>query len=132
TDRDGGVDGATAARILAGCGTDAAANRSERVRRPRDEVGLFLASRRDELDVAPGIGGDGTPGLALDLCLPVLEIGESGRDGHERLGARGGSRRVGALCMTKVMWQWISQLLRRPLLCAQIMREQGAARLVSY
>ena len=42
----------------------------------RHQERLFVPAFRDELDVAPGIGGHRAAGLALDLGLPVREIGE--------------------------------------------------------
>ena len=74
---DGSVDRSTPACVLAGCGADAAADRGERVRGPGDEIGVFLAPFGDELDVASRVGGHWAARLALDLGLPVLEIGEA-------------------------------------------------------
>jgi hypothetical protein len=81
-DGDGSVDHASAALVFTGRGADSAADRSERVGGAGDEIGLFLTPQGDELDVAAGVGGDRATRLALDLCLPVFEIGESRRDGH--------------------------------------------------
>ena len=81
-DGDGRVDVAAPAGVLARRGAHAAADRSERVRRPRDEEGLLVTPLGDQLDVAAGVGLDGAARLALDLRLPVLEVGELHAHGH--------------------------------------------------
>ena len=81
-DRDGLVDVAAPAGVLAGRGADAAADRGEGIGRPRDEEGLLVTPLGDQLDVAAGVGLDGAARLALDLRLPVLEVGELHAYGH--------------------------------------------------
>ena len=81
-DRDGLVDVAAPAGVLAGRGAHAAADRGEGIGRPRDEEGLLVTPLGDQLDVAAGVGLDGAAGLALDLRLPVLEVGELHAHGH--------------------------------------------------
>ncbi len=65
--------------------------------RARDQEGLLVAALGDQLDVAAGVRRDGTARLALDLGLPVREIGQTGCDRHRQSrrtelvrGARGG------------------------------------------
>ena len=81
-DGDGGVDGAAAARVLAGRRADAPADRGERVGRARDEECVFVTALGDELHVAARVGRDRAAGLALDLGLPVGELRDTGRDAH--------------------------------------------------
>ena len=86
TDGDGCVDRAAAAGVFAGRGADPAADRSEWIRGAGDEVGLLLATLGDELHVAAGVGGHRAARLALDLCLPVFEVGKPG--GYWTFGCR--------------------------------------------
>src|SRR5678816_4249820 len=65
--RDRCVNGAPAAGILAGRGTDAPADRSKRVGRPRDPERVLVAALGNQLDVAARIRPDRTAGLALHL-----------------------------------------------------------------
>ena len=81
-DRDGGVDRASTAGVLARRGADPAADRRERVRRAGDEEGLLVTPLRDELDVPAGVGGYRTPGLALDLRLPIRQGRDASPDRH--------------------------------------------------
>ena len=79
------VDGAAAARVFARRGADAAADRGKGVGSTRDEEGLFRPAVGDQLDVAAGVGGHGTAGLALDLGFPVREIRQLGANAHPSL-----------------------------------------------
>jgi hypothetical protein len=83
-DGDGGVDDPAPAGILAGRGTDSAADRGERVRGAGREVGLLVTAFGDQLNVATGVGAHGAAGLALDLRFPVFEIGEPDFERHGR------------------------------------------------
>src|SRR5262249_58748355 len=101
-DRDRRVDRPAPARVFAGGGADPPAHRRERVGGAGHEVRVLLAALGDELHVAAGVGRHRAAGLALDLCLPVLEVGETYGDGH-RAYLPEGSAADPALGMTDVI-----------------------------
>ena len=76
-DGDRCVNGAAAARILAGRRAHSAAHRRERVGRARHQERFLVAPLCDELHVAAGVRGHRAAALALDLVLPVKQIRES-------------------------------------------------------
>ena len=119
TDGDGGVDRAAAAGVLARGRAHASAYGGEGVRRAGNEVGLLVAAPRDELDVPPGVSGDGARGLALDLGLPVLQVGQADANGHPQLrvdGPRGqaGGWRAFASDLTAFRLKSSGEALSRP------------------
>ena len=80
-DRDRRIDTASSTRPFARRGTHAPTHRWERVRGPRDEVGLLETAFGDRSDVGAGVGMDRARG-ATRLVLPQpLGVG-SGGDGH--------------------------------------------------
>jgi hypothetical protein len=75
-DRDAFIDTAAAAFDLARRAADAAADRGERVWLACDAVGVEIASFAEGDNLAARVGTRGTAPLALDLALPVVQIGE--------------------------------------------------------
>src|SRR5262245_9635076 len=73
---DGLIDLSPAAAVFAGRGADAPADRCQRVRRSRDEVGVFAAPLRDQLHIAPRVGVDRARRLAGNHALPEFDVGD--------------------------------------------------------
>src|SRR5262245_100277 len=74
-DADGLIDLSAAAAVFAGSGADAPADRSQWVRRARDEIGVFVTPLRDQLHVAPGVGVDRACRLTGNHAFPEFDIG---------------------------------------------------------
>jgi len=85
--RDGRVDRAAAAGVLARRRTHAAADGRQRIGGAGDEVGLLVPPLGNQLDVPPGIRRDRAPRLALDLVLPLGQVGQADTNGHRPLPA---------------------------------------------
>ena len=81
------ADGTAPARVLARRRADAAAHGGEGIGRAGDEVRVLVPPLRDQLDVPPGVGGHRTTGLALDLVLPMGQVGQADTYGHRPLPA---------------------------------------------
>src|SRR5581483_12021188 len=69
------VNHSAPALVLARRGADPAADGSKRIRRPRGEVGFFVPSLTDQLNIPAAVGADRTSRLARDHPLPEFEVG---------------------------------------------------------
>ena len=69
------IDIAAATRRLAGRATNPPADRSQRIRAPRDQISVFKAPFGNGTNIAAGVGVDRAGVLALDLPLPIVDVG---------------------------------------------------------
>ena len=76
------VNRAAAAGVLAWGGADPPAHRGQRVGRAGDQKGVFKTPLGNQLDIAAGVGRDGTARLTFHLRLPMSEVGQQRADPH--------------------------------------------------
>src|SRR5271166_823951 len=73
-DGDGFVDLSAPAGILAGVRANPAQHVGERIRRPRQQVSLFVPRDSDSLHVPPAFGVDGAGGTARNVAVEILLV----------------------------------------------------------